>query len=67
MKTTEELKEMELGDLMDHLIEAEDTIKYCSYSRRDVDNKEYENTWTNIKVVFYDRQNSVLVKSAKQF
>ena len=37
MKTTEELREMELGDLMDHLIEAEDTIKYCSYSRRDVD------------------------------
>jgi len=37
MKTTEELKEMELGDLMDHLIEAEDTIKYCSYSRRDLD------------------------------
>lgn len=37
MKTTEELKEMELGDLMDHLIEAEDTIKYCSYSRRDVE------------------------------
>ena len=32
MKTRDELKEMELGDLMDHLIEAEDTIKYCSYS-----------------------------------
>ena len=26
MKTTDELKEMELGDLMDHLIEAEDTV-----------------------------------------
>jgi|TARA_R100000231_G_scaffold52688_1_gene44491 hypothetical protein len=37
MKTRDELKEMELGDLMDHLIEAEDTIKYCSYSRRDLD------------------------------
>ena len=37
MKTTEELREMELGDLMDCLIEAEDTIKYCSYSRRDVE------------------------------
>jgi|TARA_R100000482_G_C5124787_1_gene147986 hypothetical protein len=37
MKTRDELREMELGDLMDHLIEAEDTIKYCSYSRRDLD------------------------------
>lgn len=37
MKTTEELKEMELGDLMDCLIEAEDYIKYCNHSMRDVE------------------------------
>jgi hypothetical protein len=37
MKTLDELKEMELGDLMDHLIEAEDAIKYCSYNRKDID------------------------------
>ena len=37
MKTSDELKEMELGDLMDCLIEVEDAIKYCSYNRKDID------------------------------
>jgi len=37
MKTTDEIKEMELDDLMDHLIEAEDYIKYCNHSMRDIE------------------------------
>lgn len=37
MKTTDEIKEMDTDDLIDHLTEVEDGIKYCSYSRRDID------------------------------
>lgn len=37
MKTTDEIKEMDTDDLIDHLTEAEDYIKYCNHSMRDIE------------------------------